>query len=180
MEESRPASLLAFSSTPSLCCAIGMITTCVGATAGGSTSPLLSPCTMMIAPIMRVVKPQLVWWTYCSWLSLSVYWMPNARAKPSPKLWLVPDCRDFPSCIRLSMVYVAFAPAKRSFAVFSPLITGIAKTSLQKSAYTFSIRIVSSCASSAVACAVWPSCQRNSIVRRKGRVVFSQRTTEHH
>ena len=27
---------------------------------------------------------------------------------------------------------------------------------------------------------VCPSCQRNSLVRRKGRVVFSQRTTLHH
>ena len=39
---------------------------------------------------------------------------------------------------------------------------------------------VSSWASSGVACRVWPSCQRNSLVRRKGRVVFSQRMTEHH
>jgi hypothetical protein len=27
---------------------------------------------------------------------------------------------------------------------------------------------------------VWPSCQRNSVVRRNGRVTFSQRTTLHH
>ena len=27
---------------------------------------------------------------------------------------------------------------------------------------------------------VWPSCQRNSLVRRNGRVAFSQRMTEHH
>ena len=27
---------------------------------------------------------------------------------------------------------------------------------------------------------VWPSCHQNSRERRKGRVVFSQRTTEHH
>ena len=32
----------------------------------------------------------------------------------------------------------------------------------------------------AVAWMVWPSCQRNSRVRRKGRVVFSQRMTETH
>ena len=38
----------------------------------------------------------------------------------------------------------------------------------------------SASASSAVACMVWPSCQRNSLVRRNGRVFFSQRTTEHH
>jgi hypothetical protein len=38
------------------------------------------------------------------------------------------------------------------------------------------IRSVSSSPSSAVACRVWPSCQRNSVVRRNGRVTFSQRT----
>ena len=31
-----------------------------------------------------------------------------------------------------------------------------------------------------VACMVWPSCHRNSRWRRKGRLVFSQRRTEHH
>ena len=36
--------------------------------------------------------------------TLSVYWIPNALAKPSPKLWLVPDWRALPSCIRDSMV----------------------------------------------------------------------------
>ena len=39
---------------------------------------------------------------------------------------------------------------------------------------------VSSSASSAVSCAVWPSCQRNSVVRRNSRVTFSQRTTLAH
>ncbi len=38
------------------------------------------------------------------------------------------------------------------------------------------MRIVSSCASSAVRCAVWPSCHKNSVVRRKNEVRFSQRT----
>src|SRR5499426_2084311 len=42
------------------------------------------------------------------------------------------------------------------------------------------MRIVSSCASSSVSCAVWPSCQRNSVVRRNGRVTFSHRTTFAH
>ena len=40
----------------------------------------------------------------------------------------------------------------------------------------FSIRMVSWRASSSVACMVWPSCHRNSRWRRKGRLVFSQRT----
>ena len=45
---------------------------------GGSTRPLSSPCTMMMAPMIRVDIPQEVWCTYCSWLSLSEYWMPKA------------------------------------------------------------------------------------------------------
>ncbi len=39
---------------------------------------------------------------------------------------------------------------------------------------------VSASASSAVSWAVCPSCQRNSVVRRNGRVTFSQRTTLAH
>ena len=94
----------AFSRTPSLCWAIGITITCVGAIIGGRTRPLSSPWTIIIAPIRRVVIPQDVWWTYCSLFSLSVYWMPKALAKPSPKLWLVPDWRALPSCINASMV----------------------------------------------------------------------------
>ena len=37
------------------------MTACTGATAGGSTSPLSSPCVMMMAPISRVVTPHEVW-----------------------------------------------------------------------------------------------------------------------
>ena len=42
------------------------------------------------------------------------------------------------------------------------------------------MRIVSASASSAVRWAVWPSCQRNSVVRRNSAVRFSQRTTFAH
>src|SRR5699024_11273855 len=48
----------ALSRTPSLCWAIGMIMACVGAIFGGMTSPRLSPCTMMSAPMIRVDMPQ--------------------------------------------------------------------------------------------------------------------------
>ena len=51
---------------------------------------------------------------------------------PNPKI------SDKYKCI-LSRVYVSSAPANFSFSVFCPLITGIASTSLQKSAYKFSI-----------------------------------------
>ena len=39
---------------------LGMVTTttCCGATRGGRTNPLLSPCTMMATPMVRVVHPQ--------------------------------------------------------------------------------------------------------------------------
>ena len=50
-----------------------------------------------------------------------------------------------------------------------------------KSAYTCRwMRAAKSRASSYVACAVWPSCQRNSVVRRKSRGRSSQRTTFAH
>lgn len=39
---------------------IGTHTTCVGASNGGSTKPVSSLCVIMIAPINRVVAPQLV------------------------------------------------------------------------------------------------------------------------
>ena len=37
-------------------------------------------------------------------LKQAAAWMPKAFAKPSPKLWLVPDWSAFPSCIKDSMV----------------------------------------------------------------------------
>ena len=40
--------------------------------------------------------------------------------------------------------------------------------------------MVSASASSLVSWMVWPSCHQNSRLRRKGRVVFSHRTTLHH
>ena len=49
-----------------------------------------------------------------------------------------------------------------------------------KSAYTSSIRKVSSTASLSVPCAVCPSCHKNSAVRRNKRVRISQRTTLAH
>ena len=47
----------AFSNTPSLCIAIGIIFTCIGATFGGSFSPLWSPCAIINAPISLVLIP---------------------------------------------------------------------------------------------------------------------------
>ena len=57
---------------------------------------------------------------------------------------------------------------------------GMAQTLRANSSYTRHIRSVSSTASSLVAWAVWPSCQRNSVVRRNTRGRSSQRTTLAH
>src|ERR1035438_5405441 len=51
----------------------------------------------------------------------------------------------------------------------------MAITSSATSAYTSNMRKTSCAASSWVECAVWPSCQRNSVVRRNMRVRSSQR-----
>ena len=72
------------------------------------------------------------------------------------------------------------APAKRSPGLLWPTTTGRAMMSRAKRAYTSTMRCFSASASAAVAWAVWPSCQRNSAVRRNSRVRISQRTTLHH
>ena len=46
--------------------------------------------------------------------------------------------------------------------------------------YSSSIRRVSFSASTADSCAVWPSCHKNSVVRKKSLVLISQRTTLAH
>ena len=78
------------------------------------------------------------------------------------------------------MVYVRFAPAKDSTADLRPTTTGIAATSSANSAYTLTISIAFASASAPVACAVCPSCHRNSSVRMKGLVRISQRCTFAH
>ena len=101
---SRLYSSSAFSATPGLWVAIGTMTTWIGATAGGSTRPLLSPWVMMMAPMMRLDMPQDVWNGYWKLLSRAVYLISNARENPSPKKWLVPLCSALPSCMSASMV----------------------------------------------------------------------------
>jgi hypothetical protein len=75
---------------------------------------------------------------------------------------------------------VSIAPANRSPSVLCPRTTGTAITFSATSAYTASIRDTSSRASASVACAVCPSCHKNSAVRRNRRVRISQRTTFAH
>ena len=135
---------------------------------------------MIRAPIRRVDTPHEVAHTYSGLLSLLRNVTSNALAKFWPRKCDVPLWRAFPSCIIASMVYVFKAPAKRSVSLFTPCTTGTAIHFSAKSAYTWSIFCASSSASSRVAWAVWPSCQRNSDVRRNGRVRISQRITLHH
>lgn len=67
--------------------------TWMAATLGGSTSPLLSPCTMTITPMVRVVIPQEFWYTNVfSWVSGSSIWISNILEKFWPKWWEVAPC----------------------------------------------------------------------------------------
>ena len=159
---------------------IGTMTTWIGASLGGSTKPSSSECAMISAPIRRVLTPHEVPHTYSSLPSLLANLTSNALAKFCPRKCDVPACNALPSCIRASMQYVSSAPANRSLAVFTPRTTGKAIHCSAKVAYTSSIWRVSATASSAVAWAVWPSCHRNSAVRRNSRVRISQRTTFAH
>ena len=62
--------------------------------------------------------------------------MEEDLAKFCPKKCEVPACSALRSCIIASMVKVDSAPGKRSAAVFSPTMTGIAKKFSAKSAYS--------------------------------------------
>mmetsp|Transcript_8522 Transcript_8522/g.13023 ORF Transcript_8522/g.13023 Transcript_8522/m.13023 type:complete len:333 (-) Transcript_8522:169-1167(-) len=159
---------------------MGTITACTGATGGGSTRPASSECVMTSAPSSRVLTPQEV--AHTSSRPPSAVWKntSKARAKFWPRKCEVPLCSAQPFCIRASMVKVSSAPANRSEGLFTPLTTGTASTRRQTSSYTSSISRAVPRASAELACAVWPSCQRNSAERRKGRVRSSQRTTLAH
>ena len=62
-------------------------------------------------------------------------WKVTSKALPKfwPRSWLVAAWIALPSCIIASMQYVSSAPAKRSLAVLTPRMTGIATSSWQKS-----------------------------------------------
>ena len=78
---------------------IGMITTCVGATRGGSTRPSSSACAMISVPMSRVLTPQLVVQAYSFLPSRERYWMPDALAKFCPR-----KC-DVPGLHRLAVLH---------------------------------------------------------------------------
>ena len=81
----------------------GQMTTCVGASRGGTTSPLSSEWVMMSPPMSRVETPQLVAQANSSLLSSVLNFTSNAFAKFCPRKWLVPACSALPSCIIASM-----------------------------------------------------------------------------
>ena len=83
---------------------IGTITTCQGASLGGSRRPVSSPWAITTAPTMRVLRPQeVVQHNFCSLFS-SRKRMSKAWAKFCPRLWLVPACRARLSPIMASIV----------------------------------------------------------------------------
>ena len=93
----------------------------------------------------------------------------------------MPAWRARPSRISASIESVSTAPAKRSDALLRPTTTGSISSRSATRWYTERRIIrVSLHASVFVSCAVWPSCHRNSVVRRKSRGRSSQRTTLHH
>src|SRR6266581_1649975 len=159
---------------------IGTITTCTGASLGGATRPLSSECVITNPPIIRVETPHDVLHTYSRPPAAVWYCTLNALAKFWPRLCDVPAWSALLSCISASRAYVRSAPANFSLSVFLPVITGIAIHSSWKRRYTPSIWRASASASASVACAVCPSCHRNSVVRRNSRVRNSQRTMLHH
>ena len=108
---------------------MGTMTTCLGATVGGSTSPWSSLWLMMSAPIARHDRPQDVVYAVRSASSSSANVMSKASANDCPRWWLVPPCTDFPSGISASTVVVVSAPGNLSWSGFRPRSTGMPSTS---------------------------------------------------
>ena len=71
---------------------------------GGTMKPASSECVMMRPPMRRVDTPQDVCHTWCCLPSRPWKVMSNALAKFCPRLWLVPACSAFLSCIIASML----------------------------------------------------------------------------
>ena len=78
------------------------------------------------------------------------------------------------------MVYVSSAPAKRSDGDFLPFTTGKASIDSHTAEYMSSASRAQVSAHTAEEWAVCASCQRNSALRRNGRVRSSHRTTLAH
>mmetsp|Transcript_10588 Transcript_10588/g.23158 ORF Transcript_10588/g.23158 Transcript_10588/m.23158 type:complete len:236 (-) Transcript_10588:917-1624(-) len=156
-----------------------MITAWTGATRGGSTRPLLSPCTITDTPMERVVSPQEVCQGICFSPFSSSKFILNIFPKFWPRLWLGAPWIALPEPLMYaSTVVVCFAPANFSLSVFWPLITGTASSSSYTRSYRSRMESTRFCAFSYVSWAVCPSCQRNSLERRKGVASLnSHRTT---
>ena len=81
----------------------------------------------------RVLTPQEVVQANSCLFSRETNWMPLALAKFCPRKWEVPAWMALRSCTMASTVKVFSAPGKRSRAVFSPGMTGIARWFVRKS-----------------------------------------------
>mmetsp|Transcript_103338 Transcript_103338/g.316260 ORF Transcript_103338/g.316260 Transcript_103338/m.316260 type:complete len:302 (-) Transcript_103338:643-1548(-) len=157
------------------------MTTWMAATAGGRTRPVSSECAMIVAPISRVDTPQDVAHTYLKSPVSSVWYCTSkALAKFCPRKCEVPAWMAMPFCASASIVYVSSAPAKRSRSDFRPGNNGKPNCSCASHTYTSRISLACASASSFVAWAVWPSCHKNSALRKKGFVLRSQRMTFTH
>mmetsp|Transcript_7164 Transcript_7164/g.25558 ORF Transcript_7164/g.25558 Transcript_7164/m.25558 type:complete len:247 (-) Transcript_7164:298-1038(-) len=133
------------------------------------TSPLSSPCTITHTPMVRVVRPQLFCHTFSRPPSSASNVMSKISAKFCPRqcdvaAWMA---RPFVG-MSASTVVVYSPPANFSFSDLRPLMTGTASSSSYTRAYKSRICSTSTSASALVANAEWPSCHRNSRVRRKG------------
>ncbi len=68
------------------------------------TRPASSEWVITRPPMSRVETPHEVCQTKCCWPSRPWNWVLKALAKFCPRLWLVPACSAFLSCIIASML----------------------------------------------------------------------------
>ncbi len=111
----------------------------------------------------------------------SVNVMSYALREILPRSCDVADCNALPSGISASIEYVCGRAGKAlALALLARVHGNRRRRSGRRRRRRRASAATSAAASASVACAVWPSCHRNSIVRRNGRVRFSQRITFAH
>ena len=177
-----PSRSEAASSTPALCMATGRTITWMGAILGGRTRPLLSPCAMMTAPIMRVVEPQDVWNGYCKLVVAAGEGHVVGAGE------LVAEIVGGRALKRLVILHHALDGVGR-LGARKLLLFGLAagyngngEDSSQRNRHSTSSMLLGLVPSPPRRSHGWcgPPATRTRWLRRNGRVVFSQRMTEHH
>src|SRR3989338_4800555 len=157
------------------------MTICSGESIGGRTSPLSSPCTPTITPIILVEMAKVFCHAYFSCSSLSKNFMLYAFANICPSWWQSGPCSPFPVGSTNSIDIVYSAPGNVSLFVFLPTTPYNPRCFLQISWYISITCGTSSSASFLLANTVCPSFHKNSLVLRKGTACLnSQRTTLFH